>query len=59
MSNYLWIGLMSGDYIDLKNKVVRLSDTYKWSNNNRLNIYENDDLEYTKSILKQSYEKTL
>ncbi|MEG1821058.1 MAG: DUF262 domain-containing protein [Malacoplasma sp.] len=59
MSNYLRIGLMSGDYIDSKNKVVRLSDTYKWSNNNRLDIYENDDLEYTKSILKQSYEKTL
>lgn len=59
MSNYLRIGMMAGDYIDPKNKIVRLSDNYKWSNNNQLDIYEIDDIEYMKTLLKQSYEKTL
>ena len=49
---------MSGEYDDPNNKVVKLDDNYKWSNMNRLDIYENDDIEYIKYLLKQSYKKT-
>lgn len=57
-SNSLFLTIMSGEYDDPENKVVKLDDNYKWSNMNRLDIYENDDVEYIKNILKQSYEKT-
>lgn len=57
-SNSLFLTIMSGEYDDPNNKVVKLDDNYKWSNMNRLDIYENDDIEYIKNILKQSYEKT-
>lgn len=57
-SNNLFLTIMSGEYDDPMHKVVKLDDNYKWSNMNRLDIYENDDLEYIKGLLKQSYEKT-
>lgn len=57
-SNSLFLTIMSGEYDDPNNKVVKLDDNYKWSNMNRLDIYENDDIEYIKYLLKQSYEKT-
>ena len=57
-SNNLFLTIMSGEYEDPRHKVVKLDDNYKWSNMNRLDIYENDDLEYIKGLLKQSYEKT-
>lgn len=57
-SNNLFLTIMSGEYEDLMHKVVKLDDNYKWSNMNRLDIYENNDLDYIKELLKQSYEKT-
>ena len=57
-SNNLFLTIMSGEYDDPMHKIVKLDDNYKWSNMNRLDIYENDDLDYIKGLLKQSYEKT-
>ncbi|MDD2435646.1 MAG: DUF262 domain-containing protein [Bacilli bacterium] len=59
MSNFIKCFISAGDYDDLLHKVVRLGDNYNWTNNNRLDIYLNDDIEYIKNIVKQSYEKTL
>ena len=42
-SNSLFLTIMSGEYDDPNNKVVKLDDNYKWSNMNRLDIYENDE----------------
>ena len=58
LSNSLFLTIMSGEYDDPNNKIVKLADNYKWVNMNRLDIYENDDIEYIKYLLKQSYEKT-
>jgi uncharacterized protein with ParB-like and HNH nuclease domain/predicted transport protein len=55
----LFLTMMSGEYNDPEHKIQKLDDRYKWSNMNRLDIFENDDLEYIKNLLKQSYEKTL
>jgi predicted transport protein len=55
----LFLTIMSGEYNDPEHKIQKLDDRYKWSNMNRLDIFENDDLEYIKNLLKQSYEKTL
>lgn len=57
-SNKLYLILMSGKYDDPMNKVIKLNENYKWSNMNRLDIYEDDDINYIKKILKESYEKT-
>lgn len=57
-SNKLYLILMSGEYDDPMNKVIKLNENYKWSNMNRLDIYEDDDINYIKKILKESYEKT-
>ncbi len=57
-TNRLFLTMMSGDYEDPKNKIQKLDDNYKWSNMNKLDIYKDDDIEYIKSLLKQSYEKT-
>ena len=57
-TNSLYLTIMSGEYDDPKHKVVKLDENYKWSNMNRLDIYEDDDVEYIKTLLKQSYEKT-
>lgn len=58
MSDFIKSYICAGEYHDPLNKVVRLGENYNWVNNNRLDIYENDDIEYIKSIIKQSYEKT-
>lgn len=58
-SNNLFLTIMSGEYDDPRHKIVKLDDNYKWSNMNRLDIFENDDIEYVKKLLKQSYEKTI
>ena len=50
---------MGGEYKDPDHKVLKLGDNYKWSNNNQLDIYESDNIEYIKNILNQSYQKTL
>lgn len=57
-TNSLYLTIMSGQYDDPRNKIRKLDERYKWSNMNRIDIYENDDIEYIKSLLKQSYEKT-
>ena len=51
--------LMTGDYDDPMNKVKKLDDSYKWTNDNCMLVTSDDDLEYVKSILKQSYEKEI
>lgn len=58
-NNNLFLTIMTGDYEDPLHKVQKLDDNYKWSNMNRLDIYVDDDLDYIKNLLKQSYEKTL
>lgn len=58
-TNSLNLIIMSGKYDDPLNKVEMLAESYNWSNMNKMNVYEDDDLEYIKDILKQSYEKTL
>lgn len=58
-TNYLYLTMMSGTYNDPLNKIRMLDGRYNWSNNNRLDIYEDDDIEYLKTLLKQCYEKTL
>lgn len=57
-ANSLYLTIMSGQYDDPQNKIKKLDERYKWSNMNRLDIYEEDDIEYIKYLLKQSYEKT-
>lgn len=57
-TNKLYLTIMSGKYDDPKNKIQKLDDRYKWANMNRLDIYEEDDLNYIKHLLKQSCEKT-
>lgn len=57
-TNSLYLTIMSGEYDDPRHKVVKLDENYKWSNMNRLDIFEDDDVEYIKTLLKQSYEKT-
>ncbi len=55
---YLHLTIMSGEYDDSQNKIKKLDERYNWSNTNALDIYEDDDIEYIKYLLKQSYEKT-
>lgn len=57
-TNSLYLTIMSGQYDDPRNKIRKLDERYKWSNMNRIDIYENDDIDYIESLLKQSYEKT-
>lgn len=58
-TNYLYLTMMTGTYDDPLNKIRMLDGRYNWSNNNRLDIYEDDDIGYLKKLLKQCYEKTL
>ena len=56
--NNLKIILMHGEYIDSRNKVKKLNDSYNWTNDCFILLGNKDDLEYVKDIIKQSYEKT-
>ena len=56
--NCLVIYLVSGDYNDPEEKVVKLDDSYNFTNNCRLEVRDSYDLEYVKNIIKQSYEMT-
>lgn len=56
--NYLVIYIMSGAYDDPEERVVKLDDSYNFTNDRRLEVRDNYDLEYAKNIIKQSYEKT-
>ncbi len=55
----LFLSIMTGDYDDPESKVSRIDDSYNWSNMNKIDVFVNDDIEYVKNIIKQSYEKTL
>ena len=57
MSTYAKLYIMPGDYNDQLNKIVRLNN-YNWVNNNKLEIYPGDNMEYVLDIIRQSYEKT-
>lgn len=57
-NNSLRCHLMSGEYNDPWGRVERISDGYRWSTNNKISVFENDNLDYIKYIIKQSYEKT-
>ena len=58
-ANSLKYIIMTGDYDDPENKVVELAESYKWTNDRCLLVNEDSDIEYVKSILKQSYEKVV
>ena len=57
MSDFIKMFLMPGDYNDPESKVEKLGDNYNWTNNNRLDVRSNDEIEYAKDIIKQSFEK--
>ena len=57
--NNLFITLMPGEYNDPNQIISKISDGYRWVNNNKINITPNDDLEYIKDIIKQSFYKSV
>ena len=57
--NNLKLILMHGDYEDPLNKVKKLNDSYNWTNDSFMFVGTKEELEYAKSIVKQSYEKTI
>ena len=58
-ANSLKYVIMTGEYDDPKGKVVKLAESYNWTNDNCILVTIEDDIEYVKDILKQSFEKTL
>lgn len=48
--------ILDGDYNDPLNKITILSDKYNWSKKTKVVINDTDDLEYVKSLIKQSYD---
>lgn len=58
-ANSLKYVIMSGEYNDPEGLVFKLADSYRWTNNRCLLVYNNSDINYIKSILKQSFEKAL
>lgn len=56
--NSLKLVLMHGDYEDPREKVKKLNASYNWTNDNYMYIENEEDLEYAKNIIRQSYEKT-
>lgn len=59
MANSAKLYIMPGEYEDELHKVEKLNVSYNWVNNNKLEIYPDDDMNYVLNIIKQSYEKTL
>lgn len=59
LTDRIYIDIMSGSYNDPNNRVKKYNDNYNWSNDNRLDIFENDDYEYIKDIIRQSFNKTI
>ena len=58
-ANGLKYVIMTGEYDDPEKKVSKLAESYKWTNDNYMLVTTEDNLEYVKNILKQSYEKVL
>lgn len=59
LTDKIYINIMTGEYNDPQNKVIKYTENYRWSNDNRIEIFPEDDLDYVKDIIKQSYEKTI
>lgn len=57
MSDFIKMFLMPGEYNDPENKVEKLGDNYNWTNNNRLDVYSKNEVEYAKNIISQSFDK--
>ena len=57
--DHLRLYLYDTDYNDPQGKTHRLNNSYKWSKNVAIEIYINDDIEYVKNIIKQSYDYSL
>lgn len=55
--NSLKYVIMTGEYDDPKGVVMELAESYKWTNDRCVVVTADSDIEYIKSILKQSYEK--
>ena len=55
--NRLKYVIMTGGYDDPNGLVIELSESYQWSNDRCIMVDSNSDIEYIKSILKQSFEK--
>jgi len=57
--NFMQVLLIDMKYDDPKNLVEKVPDTFHWSLNQRINIYNEEDLNYAMNIIKQSYDATL
>ncbi len=57
MSSCIRLYLRNGEYEDPQEKIV--NDHFNWSNTMRLDVFEDDDFEYVKDMIEQSYKKTL
>ncbi len=58
-TNFIKIFIMAGDYYDPENKVEKLGENYNWRNNNKLDVYSFEEMDYIKNIIKQSFDKTI
>lgn len=57
LSNRVFINIMSGEYNDKLNLIKKYGSSYNWSNDSRIEIMENDDLEYVKEDLNKVTKK--
>ena len=55
--NSLKYSIMPGVYDDPRREVQNYPDTYRWSKNRYISVTTESDIDYVKSILRQSYEK--
>ena len=51
--------IMTDEYDDPEEMVFKLADSYKWTNDRCILVTKDSNIEYVKTILKQSYEKVL
>lgn len=57
LSNFIETFIMPGDYYDPQHRIQKLENNYNWTNNNRFDIKTIDEIEYAKTIIKQSFDK--
>ena len=57
MSDFIKMFLMLGEYDDPENMVEKLGGNYNWTNNNRLDVHSEEEIDYAKNIIKQSFDK--
>jgi len=57
--NQLKVSLRPMDYLDPKGLVEKVPDSYNWTMNRRVNVRTQDELEYVKDLIMQSYNTIL